>query len=451
MRRYWFNVALLAAVAALAKPTIAKPLETSRLLINDVAVIDTRTGKLLGHRDVLIDGNRIVSVESAHATPAGGRVTVVDGRGKFLIPGLWDMEVHLSWTTESALPLLVANGITNVRDMGSNLDQIDAWRTRIAADLIIGPEIIRVGPMLNGKSFNQYQMVVGPPDQARGVVHTLKVLGMDAISLERRVPRDSYFAILDQAKQEGIPVGGHIPIGVKPEEASDAGQATVENADTLFEGMLTAGLPEENIPAAIAQFLTSGEADRLFQRFVTNHTAYTPALSTFQWSLRDADASAPKDPRKSYVAKSLRDFSTKHPLARDDLKSMEKMFPALVKVVSRMNRDGVVLLVGTDIAGPRIPGFSVHDELSMLVTAGLTPLQALQTATLNPAIVVNATKSYGVVEEGKIANLVLLDGNPLVNIDNLGRISAVVLRGKLLRREQLDDLLRQAQRLAEEN
>jgi len=133
------------------------------------------------------------------------------------------------------------------------------------------------------------------------------------------------------------------------------------------------------------------------------------------------------------------------------LKAMQKMFPELVKVVGRMNRDGVLLLAGTDIAGSRIPGFSLHDELSMLVKAGLNPLQALQTATLNPAIVLNRTQDFGSIEAGKIADLVLLDANPLENIDNTGRISAVVLKGRLLRRSDLDKLLQDAQQLANQN
>jgi len=116
-----------------------------------------------------------------------------------------------------------------------------------------------------------------------------------------------------------------------------------------------------------------------------------------------------------------------------------------------MNRDGVMLLAGTDIAGSRIPGFSLHDELSMLVKAGLNPLQALQTATLNPAIVLNRTQDFGSIEAGKIADLVLLDANPLENIDNTGRISAVVLKGRLLRRSDLDKLLQDAQQLANQN
>jgi imidazolonepropionase-like amidohydrolase len=152
-----------------------------------------------------------------------------------------------------------------------------------------------------------------------------------------------------------------------------------------------------------------------------------------------------------YVAKSQRNFFAQHPIAASDLRAMEAMAPEMAKVVGRMSRDGVLLLAGTDIAGPRIPGFSLPDELSMLVKAGLTPLQALQTATLNPAVVLHSTNDLGTVEPGKVADVVLLDANPLEDIGNTRRISAVVVRGRLFRRSDLDGLLRKAQRLANQN
>ena len=152
-----------------------------------------------------------------------------------------------------------------------------------------------------------------------------------------------------------------------------------------------------------------------------------------------------------YVAKSQRNFFAQHPFAASDLRAMEAMTPEMVKVVGLMSRDGVLLLAGTDIAGPRIPGFSLQDELSMLVKAGLRPLQALQTATLNPAVVIHRTKDFGAVEVGKFADLVLLDANPLEDIGNTQRISAVIVRGRVFRRNDLDHLLREAHELANQN
>ncbi len=147
---------------------------------------------------------------------------------------------------------------------------------------------------------------------------------------------------------------------------------------------------------------------------------------------------------------SLRDFLQTHPLQPDDLKAMKRIFPELLKVVARMQQDGVMLLAGTDIAGPRIPGFSLQDELSVLVQAGLTPLQALQTATLNPATVLEKTTASGTVEPGKIADLVLLDANPLEDIHNANGINEVIVDGILYRRVDLDGMLRDAEIRAEQ-
>lgn len=420
------------------------------LVITHVTVIDTHGGPSQPDMTVVIHGNRIAKIENGNYEH-GNNATVLDGRGKFLIPGLWDMHVHLSWTTASALPLLVAKGVTHVRDMGGRLEELDAWRTKISAGLLVGPRIVRVGPILNGKSFNQFQMVPGNPEEARGVVHTLKFIGVDAIKVHRRLPRDSYFAAIDEAKRQGIPLVGHIPMSITPEEASDAGQATIEHTETLFEGTLSAGLKDDELPGAIEHFLSSGAADALFARFVKNHTVFTPTLAAYQSAVKALDPSAAPDPRSRYVARSLRnEFKNQH-LSGDELNTMKRTFPQLVEVVRRMHRDGVMLLAGTDIAGPRIPGFALHEELSVLVMAGLTPLQTLQAATLNPALVLNKTGDFGSVESGKIADLVLLDADPLENIDNTRRISAVIVEGKLYTGRNLDKLMHEAERLASQN
>jgi imidazolonepropionase-like amidohydrolase len=440
-------ISIVAAIAGLflGRPSRAQP---PQLLITHISVIDTHGGPLQPDMTVLVRGDRVAAVQRTDAVDRSG-ATVLDGRGKFLIPGLWDMEVHLSWATASALPVLIANGVTGVRDLGSTLEQIDGWRAQIATGSLIGPYILRAGPMLNGRSFNQYQMTIGSPEEARSVARTLKFLGLDVLSLERRVPRDSYFALMDEAKRAGIPVGGHVPIGITPEEAADAGQATVDNIDGLFENMLAGGMPEDSVPAAIRDFLASGRADTVFADFVRARTACTPALS--QWPSHDPDSAVARDPRRRYVARSQRDFFAKHPLAPADLAAMERMAPEFVEVVGRMHHDGVTLLTGTDLAGPRIPGFSLHDELRALVTAGLTPLQALQAATLAPATVLGRTNDFGSVAAGTFADLVVLDANPLERIENTTRIAAVVLHGKLLRRDDLNELLARAQQLADRN
>ena len=437
---------LLAASAA--GPRAASP---PPLAIAHVTVVDPSGGPSRPDMTVRIQDGRIVRVEKSSPAAAGKRAGVLDGSGRFVIPGLWDMHVHLSWTTASALPVLVANGVTGVRDLGSDLVEIDAWRAQIAAGLLVGPRIVRAGPILNGKSFNRYQLITGGPDQARGIVRTLKQVGVDCIKVHRRVPREDYFAIVDEARKQGLVVVGHIPMAVTPEEASDAGQL-IEHTETLFEGTFSAGLAEGQLPEAIRRFRAE-TADALFARFARNHTPVTPTLIAWRYLVEHPERSWEEDPRMRYVARSLREAAQSQPppVSAEDLPLLTRTFTEYREVVGLMSRAGVTLLAGTDIAGIRIPGFTLHEELATLVEAGLTPQQALATATAMPAAILNKTRDFGAVEPGRIADLVLLDGDPLADIRNTQRISAVILGGKLLRRADLDALLRQGEELASRN
>jgi len=436
----WMQVCATAVVGAPVPPPIA---------ITHVTVIDTRGGPSQPDMTVLIRDGRIARVErTAGAIPG---VTIVEGRGKFLIPGLWDAHVHLSWATASALPVLVANGVTGVRDCGSDLTEIDRWRSKIADGSLIGPRIVRAGPILNGRSFNRYQLETGNPDQARGIVRLLKWVGVDFIKVHRRVPRDVYFAIVDEAGKQGLKVVGHIPMTVRPEEAADAGQL-IEHEETLFEGTFSESLTAAQLPEAIHRFVADGAADSLFARFVRDHTPVTSTLAAWHYAVGHPDSSWLSDPRMRYVARSQKDAG-RHaaPVAPDDMENARRTVAAYDQVLSRLNRAGVTLLAGTDLAGWRLPGFMLHEELVTLVEAGLSPLQALRAATMNTATALGREDEFGSVTVGRRADLVLLDADPLADIHNSQRIAAVVLGGRLLRRADLDSLLRAGAAMAREN
>lgn len=426
--------------------------QTQSLVFTHVTVIDMTGAPPMPDMTVIITGERITKIDHSRLVSIPRGAQVINARGKYLIPGLWDMHVHLSWTKGGALPVLVANGVTGVRDMGGRLGELDEWRTKIAAGILTGPRIFRAGPILNGQKFNIYQMVSGNPEETRGVVRALKEVGVDFIKTHRRMPRESYFALIDEAKKQGLALVGHIPMTVTPEEASDAGQATLEHTETLFEGTFAAALKGRKLPDAIRQFRADG-AEQLFARFVKNHTVVDPTLVAFRAYVEGSDPSSTPDPRSRYVALSLKKEWQKilKPASPEDLAELKATFAELREVVRLMNRAGVTLVAGSDIAGPRIPGFSLHDELMLLVEAGLTPMQALQAATLTPAKVLNKAKELGSVEAGKLADLVLLDSDPLADIRNTQRIRAVVVNGKLLNRMALDRLLAEAELAAQKN
>ena len=416
------------------------------LAITDVTVVDTRTGALALHRTVVVHDGRIASV-GAESVPRGA--VVLRGQGKFLIPGLWDFVTHVSWTRASALPVFIANGITAVRDQGGDLAETAIFAEGVRSGRLIGPTIFQVGPMLNGKSFNRYQFALGSPEQARGAVRLLKAQAVDGLEIERRVPRDIYAALMAEAKTARLPVGGKVPMELTPAEASDAGQATIDNLETIYDGVF-AGANEKDLIGGIDRFLApTGGGDALFATLARNGTAVTPSLYAVAYAVEHNDPAQPRDANYRYVARSQR--VPIKPIPPDELAQFRAMLPRLQATTLRLQKAGVTLLAGTDVAADRVPGFSLHEELDLLTGAGLTPLQVLQAATLNPAKVMGKMADYGSVEPGKLADLVLLDADPTRSADALHRIDAVVLHGRTLDRAALDAQLREAASLAEDS
>jgi imidazolonepropionase-like amidohydrolase len=410
--------------------------------------VDVERGTVIQDMTVVVRGDRIATVDK-QAVPAGAQV--VDGRGKFLIPGLWDMHTHLTDSRGSALPVLAATGVTYVRDAGNgNLAEIDVWRGRIAAGELLGPTIFRAGPTLNGQE-SQYHIVIATAADARMAARTLKKAGVDILKTHRRTPREAYFALADEAKKLGIPLIGHVPMTVTPAEASDAGQQTIEHVETLFEGTFATAHGGRVTAEDMAAWRASPESTALFEKFVRNGTVVDPTLVA-TGALARAFTSVNEDPHLKYVAKSALDRRTAA-LATFPAAGKNQIPPQVREreaVTLQMQRAGVTLVTGTDASFLHPPGFSLHDELDMLVEAGLTPAETLRAATTNCAKLFPSLQA-GTVAPGKRADLVLLNANPLADIRNAHDINAVVLRGRVLNRVALDRALAEAVRLAAAN
>jgi imidazolonepropionase-like amidohydrolase len=453
---------LLGATSAIAQERSARP-----LAITHVTVIDVTGAPPLSDMTVVVEKQHIVELgKSGEIQPPRG-ARVVEARGKYLIPGLWDMHVHEvfgDWLPEDERvtpPLFVANGITGVRDMGGDLPVLKRWRAQIAAGRMLGPRMYIAGPMLDGPipRFPSSAPVANAAD-GRRIVDELKAQGVDFIKIQSLIPRDGYFAAADEARKLGITFVGHVPDAIRASEASDAGQKSIEHFTGIFEGCSTIEDQLLKGPKSLGLNVKFYDADRarvLIAQMAKNQTWQVPTLvwERGQWLIDDIDLH--DDPLTRYAPAAWKD-RTWPMFTRDILKDMDtdplpvrKQFVQMeLDMTLAMFRAGVPFMAGTDTAaGVHVfPGFSLHQELALFVKAGLTPLQALQTATLNPAKFMGRLADLGTVEKGKLADLVLLDANPLDDIANARRIRAVVLAGRYFDRADLDRMLEGVARAA---
>ncbi|HEV2992084.1 MAG TPA: amidohydrolase family protein [Candidatus Angelobacter sp.] len=455
---------LLITLIALAVLTWAQPgSDRPSLAIINVSVVDVTGSPVRPGMTVIIKDGRIVGISKTakHAFPMNTKI--VDARNKFLIPGLWDMHVHTifgDWIPggkDVSLPLFVANGITGIRDMGGDLDTLLQWRSQISAGAILGPRMIIAGPMLDGpKSRFPSSISIATAQEGRKAVDDLKAKGVDFIKVQSFITRDGYFAVADEAKKLGITFVGHVPDSIRATESIDAGQKSIEHLTGIFEGASTA---EDSFiqgsrkgPKRYLDTYTDTLAAALISRMARSHTWLVPTLvwERGQWLIDDIDYSHNADLKyapASWQHKSWPSF-TKGILAEldtDEVSVRRRFVQKEFEIVNAMRKAGVPILAGTDTAAAVavLPGFSLHTELECFVQAGFTPLEALQTATVNPAKFLGLQSEMGTVEKGKLANLVLLDANPLEDIRNTRKIAAVILNGRLLDRAELDQILAQ--------
>jgi imidazolonepropionase-like amidohydrolase len=457
----------LSVLAFAARPSLDAHSQDAPLVIEHVTVIDVVASRALPEMVVEIRGRKIAAVTPTSRARIPTGATIVDGRGKFLIPGLWDMHIHTSWppgVDKIFLPMMLANGVLGAREMhAASATDIVAMKHDLAAGARVGPRLFVAGPAVDGpNSYLPGSRVVKSADEARAAVRDLKRDGVDFIKVYSSLPHDLYFAVAAEAKSEGIPFVGHVPYALTAAEASDAGQRSMEHLTEVDVGTSRneAGIKAEeleamrqkhgSIPDAVRLRATydSAKAAALFERFRRNRTWQVPTLAV----LHNAGDSTQggrqvSDSLLAYMPMLLRNFWSSLPPEIDvRLHALYEFHAVLVRELSRAR---VPLLAGSDCPNAYVyPGFTLHDELGLLVRAGLTPAEALRAATINPARFLELADSLGTVAPGKVADLVLLDANPLDDIANTKRLRAVIQGGRLFDRRALDGLLTAAKALA---
>lgn len=432
-------VPLLIGVSGLFCPVGAAT--APALVLKHVTVINVESGAFETDAAIVIEGERITAAGPSASVHIPKDARVIDGTGKFLIPGLWDMHVHTifgDWLPKDekiTLPLFVANGVTGVRDMGGDLAELKVWRAQIAKGALLGPRMVIAGPMLDGPvpRFPSSAPIKNAAD-AKRVVDQLQASRVDFIKIQSLIPRDGYFSAADEAKRLGIPFVGHVPDAVRASEASNAGQRSIEHLTGVFEGCSPIEDQLMKGPKGPGKFVATYDANRakaLIALFAKNQTWQVPTLvwEHGQWLIDESDFA--KDPLTKYAPAAWRERTWQN-MDTDPLTVRERFTQMELEIVNQMHKSGVPFLAGTDTAaGVHVfPGFSLHEELQYFVKAGFTPLEALQTATRNPAIFFGKTADMGSIESGKIADLVLLDANPIEDIRNTQKIRAVVLNGR---------------------
>ncbi|MBA2440619.1 MAG: amidohydrolase family protein [Thermoleophilaceae bacterium] len=431
------------------------------IAIVGVSVIDPSASQAtVPNQTILVaDGViRAVGPASEITIPAGARR--VDASGKYAIPGLWDAHVHFMNTGSTALQLLVAHGVTSVREMGGHIDSTRAWQVRMKFGSLIGPRIITAGPMLESPQYLErvversrsgdprlalrvlpYRIGIGDSITAGKAIDSLVTLRVDFVKIRNSGSPAAFYATLREARRAGLRVAAHQVSGVPLRNAVDSGQTDLEHAI----------LPPMSR-------LSSATRDSVYRKFVDNGAWYTPTLTVSRAVMLSGDSAARAifsadairlDERRVYASAWLLEWwrmqvderATDTGSARAAM--VEEAYASSTGDVHRMRELGVNILAGSDAGSVLVyPGFGLHEELRLLVEeAKLSPRDALWSATIGPARFARLDHELGTIAAGKIADIVLLDADPLENIRNTRRIFAVVQAGRLFSRGDLDALL----------
>lgn len=465
---------LLASIAALVAlfalcvlwPAAQAPLPDAAdtRLIRNVRIVDVEQGVAGAPTDVLVQRGVIARI--GVGLEAGPRVPVLEGGGRWLLPGFQDMHVHaFQLSPQLHFPLFVANGVTAVRDMMDCPDGEDAliacvadkrrWTADAATGRMTAPRFVQVASF----HFNDPAMT---PEDAAALAVRYRQRGLDALKVYNRVPEATYLRLAGEAQRLRMSLVGHLPQAVELEQAVTAGQSSFEHAHLFvrhcFSGAAAwrAGALDAEDPVVLARRMVAthdaAACARAFERMRVAGSAFVPTHVTREEDARAGDAAFLDDPRLGYLdplsrwayGDDLAGTRAQYPGARGEA-ALRGYFEHGLALTGAAWRAGVPVLVGTDTA---IGGFRYHDEMAWLVRAGLPPAAVLRAATLDAARHTGQQDRHGTVEVGKLADLVLLDADPLQDIANTRRIHAVLLGGRLYDRARLDALLRFTHRQA---
>ncbi|HEY2752328.1 amidohydrolase family protein [Phenylobacterium sp.] len=460
------------ASAAIGLASSAQAAQPVDLLIRHANVIDVRNGAMANDQLVAVRGGEIVGVAPDRNSAGYAASQTIDATGKFVIPGLWDMHVHfgggedLIQENRDLLPLYVANGITSVRDCAGDLaDQVLAWRGQVARGELMGPTIYTSGPKLEGyKPIWKGTLEVGTKAEVDAALDKLQREKVDFVKItDNTIRPDIFLYAVREATRRGLKTSAHIPSAITVEQAVDAGLTSVEHmgyalkagsseeaqiASAFAAGRLTA---EEATARAVATF-DPATAKAAFRKMAAHGTFITPTLNGSKATTYLDQDDHKHDAYLAYIGPGLKktyEWRIER-AAKDDAKAIAARHERYAKsadLLPLLRDSGVTIIAGTDagfLNSFNYPGIGLHDEMAIFVAHGLTPLQTLQAATLSGPKFFGSSDRYGAIEAGRVADILILDHNPLQDIAATRAIRGVVLRGRYFDRAALDQMMSSA-------
>lgn len=428
-----------------------------------------RTGNQVTDSLIIVEGNRLKQVGKESEVAVLREAQVIDAHGKWIIPGLMDMHAHISETPNIPLDLYLVNGVTTIRDPAGNLTPLRLARQDIESGKRTGPRLFFSGYVLDGNPplWPDFSVMADTPERAESAVNFLIDQGVDLIKVYNSITEPALVAIVRTAHARGIPVTGHVPRSMTMTRAVELGMDGLEHIRVTGRELL----PLEE--ADKIDFLPFVEREaRLWQKFdldspkmkalvsllADKKVFLDPTLTVDEvssFALYEEQAQDPNNrflPRKSFTdeVETAPDVFRLPPELKD---AAAEGFRKRLQFIGMCSRAGVQIIAGTDGVGEGklLPGFGLQYELQLLSQAGLTPIQVIQAATINAARALKKDGELGSIEAGKLADLVILSADPLVDIRNASKIDAVMIGGRLLDRKALDALLAQAEAAAKKS
>jgi len=397
------------------------------LIIKHINIIDLMTGKVVKNQDVVIKEQFIYYIGNSFSERTSAHTKYIDGQGKYLCPGLWDMHFHLCWDKNNdtlVYGALLKNGITGIRDMGGDLKIMNDFKN-VSNNFKL--KIYGAGPMIDGNPpvYRDFSISVDHHSDITKLLDSLRKNGSDFFKTYSLIKEEQLKEIAIYCAKNHMHFAGHLSEYVKPERSIALGQKSIEHLNGL----------DEIWNESKCRF------DSLVNLMLANNTYVCPTIVIYQLKTKLRDTTIKNKAYSKYIAATLAaEWNTTWTKREDkhkklnDWDALNKTYLSQLKLVNRLYKKGVTLLAGSDFAGmPYVyPGISLHQELKLLTIAGLSNYEALKTATINPAIFMDKQNLYGSISIGKYADMLILEKNPLHNIDNLQSIGHVIINGELI-------------------